>query len=361
MEISIKDTLRELRRKKNVTQEALANHLGITPQSVGKWERGEGYPDITLLPKIALYFGVTIDDLLNVGQARIDEAIDAYYEESKKMMNRGEAEKNIELWERAYAEFPNDCRVMRKLMYAISFLGIRPYPEGHVERVIELGERILNESNDTSMREGAIQCLCYAYEDRGDIENALKYADMGGSINVTSNSLRMFILKGEEGIEASQEYIKTLISDAAWAACNITTKAKLSHEENILAYQFAIDILKFLYSDGNVGFGAHALEHFHSCLAWEYIKLGDAEKTLDALKERMKYAIISSTATDMKYTAPMVNRLTYSPGAATKNYKGNECYVYLKELSYEKYDFIRDNERFKRIVEELKKYADEDA
>ena len=40
MEICMKDTLRTLRQKKNVTQETLANHLGITPQSVGKWERG---------------------------------------------------------------------------------------------------------------------------------------------------------------------------------------------------------------------------------------------------------------------------------------------------------------------------------
>ena len=40
MEISMKETLRNLRQQKNVTQEALATHLGITPQSVGKWERG---------------------------------------------------------------------------------------------------------------------------------------------------------------------------------------------------------------------------------------------------------------------------------------------------------------------------------
>lgn len=40
MEINMKDTLRALRRERNVTQEALAKHLGITPQSVGKWERG---------------------------------------------------------------------------------------------------------------------------------------------------------------------------------------------------------------------------------------------------------------------------------------------------------------------------------
>ena len=77
MEINMKDMLCELRRQKKVTQEAVAAHLGITSQSVGKWERGEGYPDITLLPALALYFGVTVDELLGVGKARQKERIDA--------------------------------------------------------------------------------------------------------------------------------------------------------------------------------------------------------------------------------------------------------------------------------------------
>ena len=60
MQITLKDNLSRLRRERGVTQEAVAEHLGITAQSVGKWERGEGFPDITLLPAIALYFGVTV-------------------------------------------------------------------------------------------------------------------------------------------------------------------------------------------------------------------------------------------------------------------------------------------------------------
>ncbi len=75
MQINLKDKLRSLRLQKNITQEALANHLGITPQSVGKWERGEGFPDITLLPRIAFYFDITVDELLCVDQVRVEEAI----------------------------------------------------------------------------------------------------------------------------------------------------------------------------------------------------------------------------------------------------------------------------------------------
>ena len=54
----------ELRRKKNMTQEDLANALGVTPQAVSKWENDLSCPDITLLPQLARLFGVTTDELL---------------------------------------------------------------------------------------------------------------------------------------------------------------------------------------------------------------------------------------------------------------------------------------------------------
>ena len=60
MKIDMKDTLRALRQKEKITQKTLAAYLGITPQSVGKWERGEGFPDISLLPRIACFFGVSM-------------------------------------------------------------------------------------------------------------------------------------------------------------------------------------------------------------------------------------------------------------------------------------------------------------
>ena len=50
------ENLKKYRIKKNLTQEEVAEFLGITPQSVSKWERGESYPDITFLPALANIF-----------------------------------------------------------------------------------------------------------------------------------------------------------------------------------------------------------------------------------------------------------------------------------------------------------------
>lgn len=62
MENSFNASLKKIRKEKGITQEQLAEHIGISPQAVSKWEMSS-YPDPQLLPKIADYLGVTIDEL----------------------------------------------------------------------------------------------------------------------------------------------------------------------------------------------------------------------------------------------------------------------------------------------------------
>jgi len=54
----------EYRRAKGITQDQLAEYMGVSSQAVSKWENDLSCPDITLLPKLADYFGITIDKLL---------------------------------------------------------------------------------------------------------------------------------------------------------------------------------------------------------------------------------------------------------------------------------------------------------
>lgn len=61
--MTIGSTIANLRKEKNMTQEALANALGVTNQAVSKWESDQSRPDIAFLPTIADLFGVSIDHL----------------------------------------------------------------------------------------------------------------------------------------------------------------------------------------------------------------------------------------------------------------------------------------------------------
>lgn len=69
MRTSIGNRISQLRKENGITQEEMAEKLGVTPQAVSKWENDISYPDILLLPKIAEMLGVTVDELLS-GEAK---------------------------------------------------------------------------------------------------------------------------------------------------------------------------------------------------------------------------------------------------------------------------------------------------
>ena len=78
LEIAIGDKIKSFRKKREITQEQLAQYLNISFQSVSKWECGDAYPDVTMLPKIALFFGVTTDELLCIDKLKEQEEVEEY-------------------------------------------------------------------------------------------------------------------------------------------------------------------------------------------------------------------------------------------------------------------------------------------
>jgi len=65
MRTTLGKKIAELRREKGITQEEMAERLGVSPQAVSKWENNTCCPDIMLLPKIAEMVGITVDELLS--------------------------------------------------------------------------------------------------------------------------------------------------------------------------------------------------------------------------------------------------------------------------------------------------------
>ncbi len=80
-QVNFAERLLMLRRQKNITQEQLANFLGVTKASVSKWETRQSMPDILLLPQLAVFFNVTIDFLLGYEPQISKEQIQKIYQE----------------------------------------------------------------------------------------------------------------------------------------------------------------------------------------------------------------------------------------------------------------------------------------
>ena len=122
MNLLIGENIKRMRRKRNLTQEEMAAHLGISFQSVSKWERGDGYPDITMLPALANYFGISVDELLGMSEiakkAQYDE-INRMWDENNK---KGLHSENVELMRQSLKTFPNNALLLVQLSTSLEKL-----------------------------------------------------------------------------------------------------------------------------------------------------------------------------------------------------------------------------------------------
>ena len=125
MDNCLGNNLKKLRKARGNTQEELARYLGISVQSISKWECCDGMPDITLLPKIAIFYGVTVDRLLGVDEVVRTERIRQITEEYRKIRERPTQDglpdvnyhlvEGIELLRAAVRELP-DCWFFYQLL-----------------------------------------------------------------------------------------------------------------------------------------------------------------------------------------------------------------------------------------------------
>ncbi len=154
MEIRIGENIKRLRKAKSVTQEQIAEVLGISVTAVSKWERNETYPDITLLFPLAHYFEVTLDELMGYDEEKIQTEIAKTLEDYRSIWLT-EPEKARKLIKKAYKEYPDDYLVMHYYMWNLAGDMADNNPEtllAHKEEFLTICDRILNGCTEETVR-----------------------------------------------------------------------------------------------------------------------------------------------------------------------------------------------------------------
>ncbi|MDR0861957.1 MAG: helix-turn-helix transcriptional regulator [Oscillospiraceae bacterium] len=176
MDIKISENLKRLRITREVTQERLAEYLGVTTQSVSKWERGDNYPDIAQLPAIAAFFDVTVDDLLGTAEfrsaKRVEDALEReHYLNTHDSVGDIHAE-ILEMWRDIAHELPNNHKAQLQYSYKLEHTNSTE----DMLKSAALLEGVLATSTDDETRYTALSRLCIIYGRLGDIDKAKSYA-----------------------------------------------------------------------------------------------------------------------------------------------------------------------------------------
>ena len=115
--------LKQLRRERGLTQEQLAEQLGVNPRTLSRWETARTMPDFALLVELARRYGVTVDELLDGGR-RENGTVGREEETMKKVVDYTEQEKRF-LWRRL-----NRCFVCGAAVLMAAVLLQAAAPEG---------------------------------------------------------------------------------------------------------------------------------------------------------------------------------------------------------------------------------------
>ncbi len=284
MNMNLAGKLKELRKAKNVSQEKFVEYLGVSYQAVSKWENNITSPDILLLPDIARYFGITVDELLQVEQIEADKYFEECSQKSEKLFRNGKRAEIIPLWLEAYKKLPNDIRVKEMLMSIYFDTDKIKYQN----EIIELGTEIYNsdaaDGGNSYYKGQAIKEVAQTYYANGNYQKADEWARKAYQINHCQEMLFMQIHDEEDCLTdtfsfANHWYLDTLFYMAARLnMCNVKCYGDdYVHKVN----KAVVSMFEVAYPNDDMGY--ESLQHLcilHRCIAEDEVSLGNDESVV---------------------------------------------------------------------------------
>ena len=213
MELPIGERIRKLRTSRNLTQEEMAGHLGISFQAISKWERGDGYPDITLLPSIAAYFGVTVDELIGMDEITSVRRFDEINQLWKANREKGLHQDNVNLMKDALKSYPNNAVLLVQLAASLARLGETDQQKReYLWEAIQVQERIIQYCKDSEVRSATLFNLANDYFRYGDTDKALEYAyKLPNLYKARENALARILTDDTERHDVSKGALEPLL------------------------------------------------------------------------------------------------------------------------------------------------------
>ncbi len=365
MTVQIGSIIKKLRIEKKVTQEMLATSLGVTPQAISRWETCAVYPDIELLPALADYFSVSIDELLGYRLSERETVLAKIKKEAERLAQVGTVEERISHCRCALLRYPFDFDLKLHLAVALchqySDASEKNAPTEEIEALLL---SIVEHCNDMDIRYSAIFTWCDLLGEAGRGQQAKELIDRYCTPmkyrkeSVLANGI------GDGKTELyKQDEIDKLTDALGLAIRNLVLDDELPNdpttwEKKIQMLVISSQLYRMIYGD-HLMFYHERLATNHYLLSTYLIAQGKTDSALEAL-ERMAhharaYDVSYQNDHGKHYTSVLVDRLIYPEPSRDFHEvsEHNAAFYMLDRLRHPRYDTLRTHHRFLAIVQSL--------
>ncbi len=359
--MNIGEVIKKERRQKDLTQEQLAEYLGVSVSAVSQWESGKTVPDVSLIVTLANFFDVTTDELL-CRTAKKDREITAFYERDGKLSQAGDVPGRLAVWREAVQKYPGDFDLLENLasalMATIYIDGNFEEQDRNAKEAVEICERILRDCTDNATRNRTIHTLVLLHSSHpysvANEQKAVEYANQAAGFYCCRENLLEHAYFSEQSKSKKLECKHR--NNLHYLDCitmNMYMMRDMPPEYVQIANLSAIKLWETLIPDGNFLFYHCRLRQMYENLAASYAKQGNADEAIKALEKALFHAheFDSIPEGDHKYTSPFVCGTEYSTSGFSKNYAESDVELVKKFMGGKKFDFIRDDERFVAMMQ----------
>ncbi len=335
MQIKLGEKIKELRKMSGRKQEDLASALGVTSQAISRWEASGGYPDMEIIPAIANYFGITIDELFGYESDRTRK-VDRYYRQIIDMNHKNNGvdtcmDECIAYARECLAEFPDDKKLIYALATVLFNAGYVRYAEHHLtnqdgydiydterhrkysewQEAIKLFEKLLPTLEPGKLRDQTVRELLQLYLNIGEKDKANAVVKTLPDISSCRELMMINSCDGKERATACAEALLRVVSTAAGLMISsvIINQANISKNDAVTIIRNAIGLYELVMPDGNFGIYHASLACINLFLSEHLWCIGDRDGAFEALDEALEYAKkneIYRSAKEQYYTSPAV-------------------------------------------------------
>lgn len=351
--------LKKLRMRNELTQEQFAEVCGVSPQAVSRWENGATYPDITLLPTIANYFDVTVDELLGVNVERKQQEIGKILEHNAALHRDGKITESIAFLREKVTLYPGSAALLFELAHS---LYMRLCGEGASgadgwDEVVSLTNKAVGlDRGESYVTLSGKHQLCLAYVMVGRYGEAYDIAVNMPSLWVSREVMLPHVLRGDLERTQRQHNLLAFMDLSVSNLCRLS-KGMDDPEKSAALLKKAVELVELL-TGGDHKFYNERVFQCYLRIAEIYSAVGKGDKALENLRLALKYAELFETRPERSaYDVFWLEGYVDDRSKTSKNTEETLYRHLLGALAEKPFSILHGSEEYGRFVEAVEEKA----